>query len=176
MTSVDRASPSFAALEEAWSAQDGARTGAIELLVARLGGGDHRCLTEAELCPERGLIGDRWERGEQPSLGRQITLMDVRVAQLVCAGKEMHLSGDNLLVDLDLSEVALPVGSDLRVGSVCLRVTQEPHRGCKIFAARFGLDALKWVNWRAHRPRRLRGVNCQVITGGTVEIGDCLRR
>lgn len=175
MTSVEAAPPSFEALEQAWSAWDGARTGAVRLLVARLGGGVHRSLDWADLCPERGFIGDRWERDVEPSLGRQVTLMDVRVAELVCAGKALDLPGDNLLVDMDLSEAALPVGSNLQVGDICLCVTDEPHRGCKIFAARFGLDALKWVNWRAHRDRRLRGVNCRVITGGRIQVGDCLR-
>ena len=124
--------------------------------------------------PDEGLIGDRWERGRKPSLGRQLTLMDHRVAKLVGSGRDRQLSGDNVLVDLNLSEDELTVGGGLILGEVRLRLTDEPHLGCKIFAQRFGPEALKWVNWQAHRSRRLRGVNCQVLVGGVIKVGDRL--
>ena len=166
--------PSFKELEAAWLKDQSPRTGAVRLLVARLGGGEHRTLERAQLCPEQGLVGDRWVRGTRPSLGRQLTVMDARVAELVCAGQPLHLPGDNLLVDLDLSEDLLPPGRELRAGAVRLRVTEKTHLGCNVFAERFGREALKWVNDRGHRSRRLRGINCQVITAGLVQVGDRL--
>lgn len=169
------ATPSFEMLEAAWNAQRAERTGQVRLLVARLGGGVHRTLETAQLCPEKGLVGDRWVKGASPCLGRQVTLMDARVAELVCHGQELHLPGDNILVDLDLAEEVLRVGDELVCGDVRLRITAKPHRGCKVFAERFGLEALKWVNWRHHRGRRLRGVNCQVLSGGSIKVGDRFR-
>ena len=174
MASVNPPPLNFEALEAAWKQQKKRRTGRIHLLVARLGGGLHRTMEHAELCPTRGLIGDRWERGRKPSLGRQLTLMDHRVAKLVGSGRDRQLSGDNVLVDLNLSEDELTVGGGLILGEVRLRLTDEPHLGCKIFAQRFGPEALKWVNWQAHRSRRLRGVNCQVLVGGVIKVGDRL--
>ena len=174
MTSARLEFATFDALEAAWSVDGADRTGQVHVLVARLGGGAHRTLPLAEFCPQRGLIGDRWERGQAPCLGRQVTVMDVRVAELVCAGQELYLPGDNILVDLNLSEDHLGVGDELRCGGLCLRVTEKPHLGCQVFAERLGAEALKWVNWRAHRDRRLRGVNCQVVAGGTLRVGDRL--
>ena len=110
---------------------------------------------------EDGLVGDRWARGRR-DLDAQITLMNVRVAELI--GGPLDLPGDNFQVDLDLSEEALPVGTRL------LEVSPAPHTGCKKLRERFGLDALTWVN--DHRDRRLRGMNCRVLEAGTVAVGD----
>jgi MOSC domain-containing protein YiiM len=97
--------------------------------------------------------------------------MNIRVVDLIrLDGVALEASGDNLLVDLDLSETALPVGTRLRIGTAVLEVSAEPHTGCKKFRERFGLDALKWVN--DHRDRRLRGMNCRVLEAGTVAVGD----
>jgi MOSC domain-containing protein YiiM len=102
-----------------------------------------------------------------------VTLMNVRVTELICAdGQPLDLPGDNFLVDLDLSEEALPAGTRLRIGSALLEVSAEPHTGCKKFSARFGLDALLWVN--EHRDRRLRGMNCRVVEPGAVAVGDAV--
>jgi MOSC domain-containing protein YiiM len=116
---------------------------------------------------EGGLVGDRWARGRR-DLDAQITLMNVRVAELI--GGPLDLPGDNFQVDLDLSEEALPVGTRLRLGEALLEVSPAPHTGCKKFRERFGLDALTWVN--DHRDRRLRGMNCRVLEAGTVAVGD----
>ena len=84
----------------------------------------------------------------------------------------VHMAGDNLLVDLDLSEAALPVGARLRAGTAVLEVSDQPHLGCKKFQARFGDEALRWINAEEHRSRRLRGVNCRILAGGRVAVGD----
>ncbi len=55
-------------------------------------------------------------------------------------------------------------------------VHDQPHLGCALFARRFGADALRWVNGPPGRPRRLRGVNCRVVTGGEVSVGDRVER
>jgi MOSC domain-containing protein YiiM len=55
-------------------------------------------------------------------------------------------------------------------------VTDAPHTGCSNFSERFGQDALRWVNWRHWRERRLRGANARVIDGGTIRVGDEVTR
>jgi MOSC domain-containing protein YiiM len=55
-------------------------------------------------------------------------------------------------------------------------VTAAPHRGCKKFAARFGLDALRWVNSSEGYALNLRGINARVVSSGTVRPGDVVRK
>jgi MOSC domain-containing protein YiiM len=122
-----------------------------------------------------GVEGDRWSRDEgDPEV--QVTMMMTRVAELLSAraGLPLHLAGDNLLVDLDLHASSLPAGARLRVGTAVLEVTAEPHLGCKKFRERFGAEALRWVNDKAHRERRLRGVNCRVVVDGEIALGDSI--
>lgn len=151
------------------------QSGRVRLCVLRLGGGRHQVVDSARVSPTEGVGGDRWSKGESPDPTCQITLMEVRIAELVADGERpLHTPGDNFLVDLDLSEDSLPAGRRLSVGSSLLEVTATPHLGCAKFRARFGPDALKWVNWRPHRPRRLRGVNCRVIEAGIISVGDVI--
>jgi hypothetical protein len=149
--------------------RDGA--GTVHLIVLRLGDGEHDVPKTAQLDVELGVVGDRWSVGEGRLRGKQVTLMNHAVAELVADGKPMHMSGDNFLVDIDLSEAALPVGTLLELGTAILRVSEEPHRGCKRFAERFGKDAVRWLNDKKRRPLRLRGVNCSVERSGDVSLG-----
>jgi MOSC domain-containing protein YiiM len=164
----------FDELESLWKAsqQPPRRSGTIRLIVLRKGDGVHETPPNAELSVEQGLHGDRWQKGSSPDPQAQVTMMNALAAELVTGGKLLDLPGDNLVVDLDLSEAALPVGSRLRVGTAVLEVTAKPHTGCQKFSARFGQDALRWVNWKDHRDRHLRGINCRIIEGGTVRVGD----
>jgi MOSC domain-containing protein YiiM len=146
-------------------------SGTVRLICVRVDEGVHETPDRAEVTVEGGLVGDRWATGGR-HLDTQITLMNVRVAELI--GGPLDLSGDNFQVDLDLSEEALPVGTRLRLGEALLEVSPAPHTGCKLFRDRFGLDALKWVN--DNRDRRLRGMNCRVVEGGAVAVGDAVAR
>src|SRR4051812_3013058 len=145
-------------------------SGTVSLICIRVDEGEHETPDRGELTVEEGLVGDRWVRGKADP-DAQITLMNARVAQIVAAnGTPAHMAGDNFQVDLDLSEEALPVGTRLRFGEALLEVSPAPHTGCKKFKERFGLDALKWVN--DNKDQRLRGVNCRVVEGGAVAVGD----
>ena len=84
----------------------------------------------------------------------------------------MELAGDNLVVDLDLSEENLAAGDQLRVGEALLEITDVPHTGCGKFAQRFGPDATRFINAAARADLHLRGRYARVITAGTVRVGD----
>lgn len=141
-------------------------------------------LQEAELDIEEGLVGDNWRlRGSSRTLdgsshpGMQLTIMNARVAGLVAQSPERwSLAGDQLYVDLDLSVQNLPAGTRLGIGSAIVEVTEIPHTGCKKFMARFGLDALKFVNSPLGKQLRMRGLNARVVHSGVIRVGDVVRK
>ena len=161
-----------------------ADAGDVRLIAARPDQGERRLLDEGVLDATVGLVGDNWlVRGSRhtadgsaiPDL--QITVMNARVAELVTGGgEEMALPGDQLYVDLDLSIDNLPVGTWLSVGTAVLEVTPVPHTGCQKFVARFGADAMRFVNGREGRALRLRGMNTRVVVPGVVRVGDVVRK
>jgi len=118
------------------------------------------------------MPGDRWGRSSRPNPEAQLTVMQRDVAELIANGQPLELFGDNLVLDLDLSNANLPTGSRLRAGGVTLEVTPLPHNGCKKFRARFGLDALQLVSDTAIRHRNLRGVYMKVVEAGEIAPGD----
>src|SRR2546429_5883659 len=153
-----------------------ADAGTVELIVRRPAEGEREILTEARLDTALGLVGDRW-LGPDADPARQVTVMNARVVALLAGSRDRWpLAGDQLYVDLDLSGGNLPVGTWLAIGSAVLVVTEAPHRGCKKFAARFGLDALRFVNNEVAYALRLRGMNARVVRGGVVRSGDAVRK
>jgi MOSC domain-containing protein YiiM len=77
---------------------------------------------------------------------------------------------------MDLSQENLPPGTRLALGSAVIEVTEQPHTGCKKFAARFGLDALKLVNSPLGRQLQLRGLNARVTQPGMIRVGDLVKK
>ncbi len=159
--------------------------GVVELIVRRPAEGEREVLEEGELDLVEGLIGDTWRaRGSRRTADgsahpdMQLNVMSARVVDLVAAGERerWRLAGDQLYVDLDLSEANLPPGTRLALGSAVIEVTAEPHTGCAKFVARFGADAHRFVNTKAHRHLRLRGLNAKVVEPGTVCRGDTIRK
>lgn len=170
---------SQSALEEAWSRGASKRErGSVELICLRRLDGSHERPARAEISLEQGLVGDRWSLAPNPNFEAQVTLMELRVAALIAADRvPLDGPGDNLLVDLDLSVEALPVGARLRAGAAILEVTAKPHRGCKKFRERFGEEVYAWISEGSNEEgrwpgRRLRGVNCRVIEAGPVVLLD----
>lgn len=166
---------SFDELERLW--QTGARpprgVGTVRLITLRVGGRQHELPLSAMLTVEGGVAGDKWGEEVSPDPDGQVTLMNARVAELIAGDRVPRpLPGDNFLVDLALDEEALPVGARVRLGQAVIQVTAKPHSGCKTFRERFGAEALRWVNVRANRPLRLRGVMCRVVVAGSVAVGD----
>jgi MOSC domain-containing protein YiiM len=128
-----------------------------------------------ELSVEDGVPGDGWSRGAHRSPDNQLTVMRHDVATLLANGQRPELAGDNLFVDLDLSDANLPAGTRLRVGAALVEVTPEPHNGCSKFRARFGADALAFVQAKETRHLNLRGIHFRVIEGGKVAVGSEIR-
>jgi MOSC domain-containing protein YiiM len=148
--------------------------GKIELVVRRPAENQREILTRAYLDTGAGLVGDGWlNRSGDPD--RQVTLMNARAAALFAQSRERWpLAGDQLYVDLDLSKANLPPGTRLMIGSAVVEISAEPHRGCKKFVERFGLDALRLVNSQQGYSLNLRGLNARVIQPGPVRPGDTI--
>ncbi len=158
--------------------------GSLELIVRRPATEERELLEEGYLDLSEGLAGDIWsERPSQrtgaPNPDAQVTVMGARAAALVAGGDDRDgwaQAGDQLYVDLDLSEQNLPAGSRVEIGEVILEVTDDPHLGCGKFVRRFGVDAMKLVNSEMGRALRLRGVNTRVVVPGRVAKGDAVRK
>jgi hypothetical protein len=157
--------------------------GVLDLIVRRPDVGARDVLAEGQLDLEVGLVGDNWStRGSRRTTDgtshpdMQLNVMNSRVIALVAQDRERWpLAGDQLFVDLNLSEANLPAGSRLAVGGAVIEVTDQPHTGCDKFVSRFGLDAMKFVNSPIGRELNLRGINARVVTPGTIRAGDRVR-
>ena len=130
--------------------------GTVEMLVRRPAVDEREVVALAEVEPGAGLIGDSWSGRPHPSP----------------EADRWPLAGDQVYVDLDLGVENLPPGTRLRVGTVVVEVSAKPHTGCSKFSARFGPEALAFVNSDQGRAMRLRGMNVRVIQGGTLRTGD----
>lgn len=158
--------------------------GTLELIVRRPQVNAREVLEEAELHLQEGLVGDTWKmRGSSrtpdgsPHPDMQLNIMNSRVIALLAQHKERWpLAGDQLFIDLDLSEDNLPAGTRLAIGSAVIEVTAQPHTGCQKFVSRFGLDAMKFVNSTLGRQLHLRGINARVIKAGVIRMGDMIRK
>jgi hypothetical protein len=154
--------------------------GRLERVVRRPVEGEREELEAGGLDLVAGLVGDRWSRGKRgrtPDPATQLTLMSARAVELVAGSSERWaLAGDQLYVDIDLSEANLPAGTRLAIGEAVVELSQEPHTGCKKFVARFGLEAMLFVNSPEGRALRLRGANARVVQPGVVRPGDEVRK
>jgi MOSC domain-containing protein YiiM len=154
--------------------------GVLEMIVRRPGVELRETAEEAVLNETLGLVGDNWlERGSSRTPDKkanphaQLTLMNSRAIALIAGSAERWpLAGDQLYADLDLSGSNLPAGSRLRVGEAVIEISAEPHTGCAKFKARYGGDAVAFVNSPAGRANRLRGVNARIVSGGKIRVGD----
>lgn len=163
------------------SPQDG---GVLHLIVQRPAVDERTALEAGRLDVSEGLVGDSWKaRGSSGSAdgaantAAQLTIMNARTIALIAQQPERWaLAGDQLFVDMELSSANLPPGTRLAIGSAIVEVSSLPHNGCKKFVARFGLDAMMFVNSPEGKMLRLRGLNARVIQSGDIRTGDIVRK
>jgi hypothetical protein len=160
--------------------------GTLALAVRRPAVDTRELLSQAELHPDAGLIGDTWNQrpssrttDRSPHPDMQLNVINSRFIELI-AGPDHDawaLAGDQLYLDLDLSIDAMPAGSRLAIGDrAVIEVTDQPHTGCTKFAARFGRHAHKIVWSEEGKRLRLRGLNARVLVGATIRTGEPVRQ
>ncbi len=151
--------------------------GSLDTIVFRLPDEGRATPARAQVSPEGGLHGDRWILNPERNPGAQITLMNADVALAITGSQDrITLTGDNLIVRLDLGEENLPSGTRLRIGEATIEVSDVPHTGCQKFSRRFGEGALRLVSLKEYRSRKLRGINVRVVAGGQIAVGDAIRK
>jgi len=154
--------------------------GLLVMIVRRPAVSEREVLEQGVLDLEQGLVGDTWlERGSNRTADgsahpdMQLNVINARLLNLVAQDQaRWPLAGDQLVVDLDLSEENLPAGTQLAVGAAVIEVTSQPHTGCSKFVARFGADAMRFVNSPLGRQLHLRGINARVVLPGVIRTGD----
>ena len=159
-------------------------TGILELIVRRPLTGQREILEEGELDLVEGLVGDNWgARGSSMTNDgnahseMQLNIMNARAISHIAQDKDRwQLAGDQLFIDMDISEHNMPPGTRLSLGTAIIKVTAIPHNGCKKFVARFGLDAMKWVNSEEGKKLHLRGINAKVVQAGSISAGDTVNK
>lgn len=158
--------------------------GIVELIVCRPNQGEREILQSAELDTVEGLIGDNWKargsRHTEDGLAHpqmQIAIMNSRTIQAIAQDKSRwSLAGDQLYLDIDITEENMPVGQKFAIGTAILEITEFPHTGCGKFTERFGSAATRFVNSKEGRKQRQRGVNARVLQSGTIRVGDTVKK
>jgi hypothetical protein len=153
------------------------------MVVRRPAAGEREVLEVGHLDSEEGLVGDSWrERGSRRTpdgtahRDMQLNLVSHPLVEYLAQDPDrVALAGDQLFLDLDLSHDNLPAWSELHIGGpdgAVVVVTDQPHDGCGKFIARYGKEAMTFVNGPEGRPRRLRGLCARVVRPGPVRPGD----
>lgn len=159
--------------------------GRLAAIFVRPATNERRALAEALVSIEAGIEGDRWVRDSHARLDDgtsdprcQISLMNARILRQIAGDADaMCLAGNNLIVDLDLSEENLPTGSRLAIGeSVVVEISDVPHTGCSKFERRYGREAKTFINSTRGKTLHLRGRYALVIRGGTVRVSDAVAK
>ena len=158
--------------------------GILKMIVRRPNVDEREVLQTGELDTEQGLVGDTWNvrvnthsKDGLASVNKQITIMNARSVALLAQSEERWpLAGDQLFVDMDLSDDNIPPGTQLAIGSAIVQVSPDPHSGCNKFSARFGVEAMKFVNSPEGKRLHLRGINTRVIQPGIIQVGDTVRK
>jgi hypothetical protein len=158
--------------------------GILKMIVRRPSVDERDVLESGELSTEEGLVGDTWNirvsthsKDGLANANKQITIMNARSIALLAQSEERwSLAGDQLYVDMDLSDDNIPPGTQLAIGSAVVQVSPDPHTGCNKFSARFGVEAMKFVNSPEGKRLHLRGINTRVIQAGIIQVGDIVRK
>ena len=95
--------------------------GPVHMIVRRPEVDAREVIAEGELDVAVGLVGDSWkDRGSTvtptggPNIAAQITIINSRMLDLLAQSEERWpLAGDQLVIDIDMSEENLPAGARL---------------------------------------------------------------
>lgn len=158
--------------------------GVLKMIVRRPEEDEREIVEQAELDLSEGLVGDNWKaRGDKHTADgsanhdAQITVMNARAIEVLAQDVERwSLAGDQLYIDMDLSDDNLPPGTRLAIGSAIIEVSAVPHTGCKKFSARFGVEAMKFVNAPEGKQLHLRGINTKIVQAGVIHVGDVVKK
>src|SRR5437763_11464965 len=154
--------------------------GTLRMIVRRPQVGVREVIEVGELDPTEGLLGDTWKARSSrrttdgsPHPDMQLNIINARAIALIAQSNDRWpLAGDQLFLDLDLSDRNLPPWTKLKIGAAIIAVTDQPHTGCAKFVQRFGADAAAFVNSSLGRELNLRGINARVVSAGTIRVGD----
>lgn len=122
-------------------------------------------LTTVGVTEEAGVDKDRRGRVE----GRQVTVLSREAWDAACGDLGVPLPWTTRRANLLVEGVALPneVGAEFSVGDVRLKVIEETAPCSMMEKAHAGLRAALAPDWRG-------GVSCNVLSGGTLKIGDAI--
>jgi MOSC domain-containing protein YiiM len=162
-----------------------AESGELTMIFIRPATNERRSVESATLTTEGGIDGDHWatdgfynlpDGGHDPRC--QVSIMNARfLRQAAMEEDAMCLAGDNLIVDLDLSEANLPAESRLAIGpQVVVELTDLKHSGCGKFARRYGNEAKAFTNDERGMALHLRGRYARIVREGTISVGDVVRK
>src|SRR5437016_10285050 len=158
--------------------------GTLELIVRRPEVDEREVLDAGELSLELGLVGDGWitrgssrtpDGSSHPDM--QLNIMNSRVTALVAQHKDRwQLAGDQLYLDMDLSEDNLPAGTRFAIGAAVIEVSPQPHLGCRKFVSRSGLAAMQFVISGLGGQRRRGGIKPGVVSAAVIRVGEVVGR
>ena len=123
-------------------------------------------LEAAEISVDRGVAND--SRGKPGK--RQVTLLSLAAWQAACAEVGSDAPWTTRRSNLLIEGMELPreTGRILAIGDVRLRTTVEVDPCSRMDEQVPGLTEALRPEWRG-------GIGCEVITGGTVSVGDDVR-
>jgi hypothetical protein len=152
--------------------------GQLVAIVVRPAANERRVVATAQVSTAGGIDGDRWVDESPDDASGQISLMNARFLRQIAGHEDaVPLAGDNLIVDLDLSEENLPPGSRIAIGpGVVVEINGQPHTGCGKFQQRYGADARAFMNNARGMQLHLRGRYGCIVTGGIIAAGDVVRK
>lgn len=135
-----------------------------------------RAMPSLELVAGKGIVGDRYMIGnesgfysDKPEEGRQVTLFEIEVLQALKRDYDIDLGPEEHRRNVTVEGVPLNslVGKRFWLGETLLESTRLSVP-CKHIEEVTGKEVF---NPLVHRS----GLNCKILTGGRVRVGDVLR-